>query len=70
MIRFIEKHQKLFTENKEAVYFDTNEELLEKVRYYLGFDEDRKAISLAGYTKTQRGKYSYDDVAGIILGLI
>lgn len=62
-----DEHKKLFKENKEAVYFDSNEELLEKVKYYLSNDKEREQITKAGYDKVLNGEYSYDDMVKRIL---
>jgi len=62
-----EEHKKLFEEDKEAVYFDTKEELLEKVKYYLEHEEERKQIAKAGYERTRKNDYSYDDMVNRIL---
>lgn len=43
--------EELFTEDKEAVYFSTKEELLEKIRYYIAHDKARCAIAKAGWEK-------------------
>jgi len=56
-----DEHKKLFEEDKEAVYFESNEELLEKVKYYLENKEERNKIAEAGYKKTREAGYSYDD---------
>lgn len=42
------KHEEFFRENEEAVFFDTAEKLLEKVRYYLARPEEAKRIAAAG----------------------
>jgi len=64
------EHKKLFEEGKEAVYFDTKEELLEKVRYYLKNEEERKRIAIAGYERTINSDYSYDDRIEEILRIL
>ena len=64
------EHKKLFEEDREAVYFDTNEELLEKTKYYLNNEQDRRKIALAGYNRTKQSKYSYDDMLDIMLKII
>ncbi len=56
-----DEHKKLFTENIEAAYFSNNQELLEKVSYYLSHDDERKKIVEAGYNRCINSNYSYDD---------
>lgn len=65
-----DEHKELFEEDKEAVYFNTKEELLEKVKYYLEHKEERKQIAKAGYERTRNSGYSYDDRVEEILKVI
>lgn len=65
-----DEHKKLFEENKEAVYFDSKEELLEKVKYYLTHEDERKKIAQAGYERTRSSGYSYDDRVKEIMEVI
>ncbi len=55
-----EIHLSLFEEGKEAVYFETKEELLRKVKYYLDHDSERKAIAKAGYHRCISSGYSHE----------
>jgi spore maturation protein CgeB len=55
------EHLDLFEEDKEAVYFSNNKELLEKVKYYLKNEEERLSISNNGYYKCINKDYSYDN---------
>jgi len=64
------EHKKIFEEDKEAVFFETKEELLEKVRFYLLNNEKRIAIAHAGYNKVINSEFSYDDRAKEILKMI
>jgi spore maturation protein CgeB len=41
----------LFKDNKELVFFQTPEELLEKVLYFKEHDDERQAIAYAGWRK-------------------
>lgn len=43
--------EELFVEDKEMIFFDSKEELLEKIRYYLAHDEERKKIAKSGWEK-------------------
>jgi spore maturation protein CgeB len=61
------EHLSLFKEGIEAVYFDSNQELLSKVKYYLGNNVEREKISIAGRDRCKNDTYSYDDRALEIL---
>lgn len=61
------EHLNLFEEDKEAVFFETDEELLEKCKYYLANEEKRKEIALAGYKRCINSNYSnYGRIQSII----
>jgi spore maturation protein CgeB len=53
------EHQEFFNEGKEAEFFGTAEELVDKVRFYCENDSARIAIAEAGYNRCIKGKYSY-----------
>ena len=49
---------KFFPEDVAAVYFSTEEELLDKIRFYLKHEEKRKAIALKGLEIAQKHRYA------------
>lgn len=57
-----DEHLSLFEENKEAVYFSSNEELLGKCKYYLDNEEERKRIAVAGKKRTFISGYSNESM--------
>jgi spore maturation protein CgeB len=55
------EHLALFVEGREAAYFESPEELVQKTRYYLDNEEEREQIREAGWQKTTVGGHTYDD---------
>ena len=56
-----ELHEQFFVENKEAVFFDSAEELLQKIKYYIANPSQRSAIAEAGYKKCFEAGYKHQD---------
>ncbi|HYG76497.1 MAG TPA: glycosyltransferase [Planctomycetota bacterium] len=54
-----DEHCALFEEGKEADYFDSDAELISKVRYYVDHPEERRRIAQAGRERCLRDGYSY-----------
>ena len=54
-------HDELFSEDKEAAFFNSPDEFVAKVRSYLGRDEDRVRIAAAGHRKITQGRHTYGD---------
>lgn len=65
-----DEHQRMFAENTEAVYFSSNEELLEKCLFYLKNEEVRKKISEAGRERCLSSSYSNEDMVKRVLSQI
>lgn len=55
-----EEHREFFTEGKEAEFFASGEELLDKVKFYGGHESARRAIAKAGYDRCRSARYSYE----------
>ena len=56
-----------FEERKEADYFDSAEELKDKIRFYLNKNDLRMKIARAGHERCAAGGYLYSDRAKQIL---
>lgn len=52
------EHQALFAEGREAEFFGSDQELLEKVGWYAQHPEDRRRIAEAGHRRCLEGGYS------------
>lgn len=64
------KHEEFFEDGEEAVYFDNNEDLLEKIRYYLINQEKRIKIANGGRKKCLTSGYSHNERLQKLLTLL
>ncbi len=64
------KHEEFFKENEEAVFFDNDDELLEKVKYYLSNSELKSKIALNGLNRSLNSGYSHKERLSKIISLI
>jgi glycosyltransferase involved in cell wall biosynthesis len=65
-----EEHLEFFEEDKEAVYFSSIDELVDKLRYYLHHDNKRVQIAERGYKRVTLNKHTYKDRLQQILNLL
>jgi spore maturation protein CgeB len=54
-----EEHQQFFEEGKEAEFFSSCEELLDKLKFYCSNESARKCVADGGYKRCKEGGYSY-----------
>jgi hypothetical protein len=47
-------HEKIFSSGKEAVFYDSTDDAIEKIEYYLKNDQARLAIARAGFERVHR----------------
>jgi len=59
----------IFIENEEIVFYDTKEEALDKINYYLNNDEEREAIAENGYNKVVNCFTTKNIVEYVITGM-
>ncbi len=54
-----DEHLEFFREGIEADYFDSAEELGEKIRFYLSHEDSRRKVACAGRQRSIAGRYAY-----------
>ena len=65
-----EEHRMYFEEDKEAAYFDSFDELISKLRFYISHESVRLRIARAGYQRCLDSPYRYTDRARLALDLV
>lgn len=53
------EHQEFFQEGKEAEFFASSEELLDKVKFYCSDESARQRVGKGGYERCTKGRYAY-----------
>lgn len=61
------EHQEMFVENKEAVFFDGPEEMLDKARFYARHEDLRQRIAHAGHVRVTKFPNTYCDRLGELM---
>lgn len=64
------KHEEFFKENEEAVFFDNDEDLLKKVKYYLINEDQRKLVAHNGRQKSLFSGYAHNERLKNIISVI
>jgi hypothetical protein len=64
------EHQSMFEEDREAVFFETFEEMTDKIRYYLKHDAERSRIAEQGYRRCTESGYRFIDRAVSVLNVV
>lgn len=54
-----DEHRSFFEEGRDAEFFGSQDEMLEKIRYYLANEDKRARIAQSGYERCFRDGYSY-----------
>ena len=64
------EHEQLFKDKEEAVFFSSDEELLELCQYYLSHEQERKLLAEAGRRRCLTSGYSNEETIKRVLGKI
>lgn len=65
-----DEHLAMFKEGEEAAYFSSNEELLEKCKYYLSNNDKRVEIAQRGVLRCASSDYSNEGMIRMALGIV
>jgi spore maturation protein CgeB len=65
-----DEHQGFFEEGKEADYFSSIEELVDKARFYSANDSARKRVAYAGFDRCHKGRYAYTHRLAAVLDVL
>jgi hypothetical protein len=62
-----EEHRGFFEEGREAEFFSSADELVDKAKFYAGHENERAAIAAAGRERCVKGGYAYVSRLGVAL---
>lgn len=65
-----DEHREFFEEGKEAEFFSSEEELVEKVRFYLKHETSREKVAYNGYQRCLNSGYSYRERLADVLTIL
>jgi spore maturation protein CgeB len=65
-----EEHQEYFLEGKEAEFFSSSGEMLDKLKYYRDNESARQRVAQAGYVRCAQSKYAYIHRLTTALGVL
>jgi spore maturation protein CgeB len=65
-----EEHQEYFMEGKEAEFFSSSAEILDKLKFYHDNESVRERVAHAGYVRCAKSKYAYIHRLKIALGVL
>ena len=65
-----QEHMSLFEEGKEAEFFSSDAELLQKCEYYLAHADERDAIAKAGRKRCETSNYSNEGMIRSVLEMV
>lgn len=60
LAEYSSEHARLFEEGKEAAFFRSRDDLLEKIRYFCDHEDERKTIAAAGRRRCLDDGYSHE----------
>lgn len=68
LAEYSDEHARLFEPGREAAYFRSDDELVERVRYYLAHEDERARIAQAGRARCLASGYSHLDRMHVMVG--
>jgi len=70
LAEYSDEHARLFEEGREAAFFRSRDDLVDRLRYYLAHEDERAAIAAAGRRRCIEGGYSHKDRVAFMLNTL